>query len=136
LKNDLNAQSTSFKEEVSWMAFVPCANDGMGEWVTGTVVLHTVVHSNKRGMVTKVHTQPQVTNLVGAVTGMVYKGNGVTQTMYDSNLGDNAFTQTYINRYHIVGQGIQYHVKVTEHLTINANGELTVQVDNISTECK
>lgn len=134
--NQADAQSVSSKAEMAWGVDVPCANDGAGEWVSGTLVLHTVIHSNKRGIVTKVHYQPQSSSLTGQITGMVFKANGVTQTMYSNLLGGGAYTYTFINRYHIVGNGIQFYVKQTVHYTVNANGILTADVDNFSVECK
>ena len=49
----------------------------------------------------------------------------------------NAGNKTYVNVYHIVSQqGIQFRVKVLTHITINANGEITVDFTNSETICE
>ena len=130
-----NAQSESVKEVVGWNVFVPCANNGVGEMVTGTITMHTVIHTNKLGVITKVHSQPQSSAMVGASTGMTYKATGVTQTMTKAP-GNGAFTRTFINRYHFVGKGIQFYIKNTSHLTITPDGDVIVDFTKSSVECK
>ena len=136
LINQSNAQSVSSTEEIPFFVLVPCANGGAGELVGGTIILHTVIHTDKDGNVTKTHFQPQTSSLVGLTTGMAYKATGVTQFMFDSNLDNGATTFTFINRFHIVGKGVQFYAKDTFHTTVNANGETTTTVDNFSVECK
>ena len=83
------------------------------------------------------HFQPQDSYLEGLSTNMKYQANGVTQQMFDSKPdGDGAITYTYINRFHIVGNGVQYYVKRTVHLTVNANGMISSDVSSFSAECK
>ena len=57
--------------------FVPCANGGAGEDVSGTVDLHTLVTFtiNDNNVSGKFHFQPQGSNLVGSVTGDVYQAH-------------------------------------------------------------
>ena len=136
LINQSNAQSVSSSEEIPFGGFFPCGDGGVGEEVYGTIILHTVIHTNKNGDITKIHFQPQASSLVGVSTGMAYNANGGTQYMYDSNFENGATTFTYINRFHFVGKGVQFYIKNTTHTTVNANGEATSTVDNFSIECK
>lgn len=128
-----NAQAVSTMDEVSFTTYIPCANDGAGEVAVGTLVMHNLFVYNKDGSLKKSHFQPAGGELVGQVTGIVYHPTGVTQSI---GVEDPAYAQTYINRYHMVGGGINYFVKVTYHYTINANGELTAVVDKSETICK
>lgn len=135
--NQTLAQSFTDKNEIDYSAWISCANDGAGEWVTGTLVMHNLYHLNKDGIVTKFQSHPSATDFVGMDTGMKYEGNGVTQNMFDSNpLGNGAITYTFINRYHFVGQGIQFYIKETSHYTINANGEMTADFYKYDTVCE
>jgi hypothetical protein len=134
LFNQTNAKSISLMEEIPFSIFVPCANDGNGEMVEGTFVLHIVITTDKDANVTKAHFQPQVSNLEGMDSGNRYNATGVTQEMLDKGAGAN--TYTYINRFHFVGEGIQYYQYDTVHVTVNANGEVTADVSNTVVECK
>jgi hypothetical protein len=129
-----NAQAISSMNEISFSTFIPCANDGLGEAAVGTLVMHNLIVTDKRGITKKTHSQPAGGSLVGLVTGTVYHPTGVTQSVTNLN---SAYTDTYINRYHMVGEGgIQYFVRVTYHLTVNANGEIVVLLDKVNTTCK
>lgn len=129
-----HAQATSEMNDLGWSTYIPCANDGMGEWAVGTLRLHTVIVFNKDSTIKKIHDQPAGGELVGLETGTVYQPTGVTQRIWNDN---SAVNYTYVNVYHMVGQrGIQYRVKVLYHYTINANGELTAEIDKSESVCK
>jgi hypothetical protein len=117
--------------------FVPCANDGAGEWVdlSGTlhVLFHTTVHDS--AFHTKAHYQPQGVTGIGRITGDKYQATGVTQDNYNGNVGTQ---HTFVNNFRIIGQGSGNNLLVHQlvHMTVNANGEVTASVDNLSVECK
>ena len=54
-----------------------------------------------------------------------------------TQLNADAFTQTVVHRFRLVGQGSTPSIEITQTITftINANGELTASVSNISSEC-
>lgn len=117
--------------------FVPCANGGAGENVLLEGDLHLLTHitANNNGFHVKTHAQPQGISGTGDVTGDKYQATGVTQDQFNLGPGE---TYTYVNNFRIIGQGPgnNFLVHQTFHYTINANGELTVVVDNFSSECK
>lgn len=117
--------------------FVSCANGGAGEFVTLEGNLHVLNHitSNKNGFHVKSHVQPQGISGTGQTTGDKYQATGVTQDQF--NLGPGQ-TYTFINNFRIIGQGPGNNFLVHQnfHYTINANGELTVVVNNSRVECK
>jgi len=120
--------------------FVPCANGGAGEFVQAVGRLHqvftTVVNAN--GTVTvRTHFQPQGLTGVGLTTGDKYQATGVTQST-DQIGAPFPAVSTFINNFRFIGTGPNNNLLLHEegHLTINANGVLTVFVDHLSEECR
>jgi hypothetical protein len=127
--NYAHAQSTSTKDiDRPWSVFIPCAGES-GEWAVGTLTLHVVATSNKKGNLEKLHDQPMGGELVGQVTGNIYRPTGVTQ-----NKGLEPYS--YVNIYHMVGPGIQYFVKEVNLYVILPDGEWKLVVDKSEVICK
>jgi hypothetical protein len=120
------------------VVLVPCANGGAGELVLISGNLHILITStvdNNGGTQDKNHAQPQGATGVGLTTGDVYRATGVTQDQVTIN-GAGEFT--FVNNFRIIGPGPGNNLLVhqTVHVTINANGDMTVDVDNSSVECR
>jgi hypothetical protein len=134
------AVTTNDTQTIPFVVFIPCANGGAGEVVSGTIQLHTLITSTVNGnkVSGKTHFQPQGGSLVGETTGDAYRPTGVTQDTFNGSLQNGLFTQTFINNFRIIGQGPGNNFLVHEsfHLTINANGVTTVTHDNVSEDCK
>jgi hypothetical protein len=118
--------------------FVPCAAGGLGETVALSGELHELFHvtiSLGGNVVVKTFDNPQGVTGVGLTTGAQYQATGVTQEIFSLRVGA---TDTFVNEFHVIGQGPDNNFVVREvlHLTINANGELTAQIDNFSVECR
>jgi hypothetical protein len=118
--------------------FVDCANGGSGEVVVLRGNLHAQFHTtfNDAGHVTiKTHSNPQGVSGVGELTGAKYQGTGVTQDIFTATVGNE---ETFINNFRVVGQGPGNNFLVHEnlHITVNANGTLTVFLDHLRAECK
>lgn len=116
--------------------FIECAADGAGEIVILEGTLHILFHEtvNDAGVaVFKAHFQPQRLTGFGLTTGDMYQGTGVTQDI--TVFRDTGVSFTYNNNYRIIGQGPgnNFTVHTVEHVTLNAHGELTadVQVDRV-----
>ncbi len=62
----LNSQSKSFKWEQEMCFPCPCANDGQGEFLCGTIMFHVVENGNV------IHWNIIGGNLVGDITGRKY----------------------------------------------------------------
>jgi hypothetical protein len=121
-----------------FFTFVPCADGGAGEEVVFEGNLHilfTVTADKKGGFHVKSHFQPQGLSGVGSSTGDSYQATGVTQDHYNLKAGE---TYTSVNNFRMIGQGPgnNFLIHSTFHYTINAKGELTVEHDNSSVECK
>lgn len=120
-------------------ALVPCANNGVGEVISGTIELHVLITSRLNGNNVSgfYHYQPAGGNLVGSVTGDTYQATGVTQSSFHGSLQNGLYTTTFINNFRLIGQGPgnNYLVHETAHLTLNANGDVTVNHDLFTIEC-
>ena len=123
------------KIPVTIQAYLDCA----GEIVEVSGNLHSVLHhtiNGKRATYTS-HFQPMGLQGYGTVSGNMYNATGVTRQVINLSLTGVQQTFTFVNRYHFVGTGgaASFYVKQTSHLTVNANGELTSQVDNFDATC-
>lgn len=123
---EANAQTKSEKVELPWELYIPCANGGLGEWASGTLVLHYVISGNKW------HHQPMGSVLIGEDTGTVYRAAGVTQ---EQTINAGALVFTYTDVYHFVGPGIQFMERIISHIT-TVDGVPVVNVDKEDIICK
>lgn len=119
---------------------VPCANGGAGEIVLVQGVLHLQDHitiNNNRANI-KTHAQPQGATGIGQTTGDTYNATGVTQEQDSLALVGGATEFSFINNFRLIGQGPDNNLQVHQnvHVTINANGDVTTVVDNLSVDCK
>lgn len=126
--------------EVDIVDFVPCANGGAGEIVQLSGRLHDLIHTvtNNNRFLVKLHTQPQGITGVGLTTGTKYQGTGVTQERFGGSLVNGQFSDTFINNFRLIGQGPGNNLLIHEnlHVTFNAKGELTAELDHLSITCK
>lgn len=118
--------------------FIPCALDGLGEVVVLEGTLHFVTgitEDANGGLHVTTSAQPQRLQGVGLTSGDRYNGTGITREQF--NTSGLPFETTYVNNYRVIGQrdGNNYLVHTNTHLTINANGEVTTEIDNSSVEC-
>jgi hypothetical protein len=119
--------------------FVPCANGGAGELVDLTGRLHDLFHVTRHSddrLTVKILDQPQGVSGVGESTGDRYRGTGVSQTTITNGRFGSTFT--HIDNFRIIGPGPgnNFTVHVNTHITVNANGTVTVEVDHVKVECQ
>ena len=126
-------------ETVSYQyaGWVPCANGGAGELVTGTIDVHNLVTSTVNDNVdtSQFAFQPRG-SLVGRITGDTYRLTGITRGTYIDNLQSGEYTATYINRYRLTGPGKGNNLVVRETAHVTRNGDdIVVDHDNFAIEC-
>ncbi len=128
------------KTDINLSVFVPCAVGGVGEIIDLSGPLHTLISTTLTGNSVSgyFHFQPQGLSGTGETTGAKYNGTGVTEQSFKSFLQNGQANLTYVNNFRIIGQGAgnNYLVHETLHITINADGTLTVFHDNFSIDCK
>jgi hypothetical protein len=134
------AVTTNTKAPLSGLAvYVPCANGGLGEWVSLEGSLHVLLTftQNENGFSGKFHFQPQGVSGVGSATGDRYRGTGATQGTFVSHVG-GGFTETDVNNFRIIGPGPRnnYLVHSVFHVTVHPDGVATAEVAHSTAECK
>src|SRR6266404_1669737 len=124
--------------DISLSVFVPCAAGGAGEIVDLSGPLHVLLTFtiNGNNLSGRQQFQPQGISGTGETTGLSYQATGLTATSFAGSLVNGQFTQTFINRFDIIGQGPNNNFTVHEtlHITINADGTVTVFFDDFSVE--
>jgi len=128
------------KTDISLTVFIPCAAGGAGEIVDLSGPLHTLISFtiNGNNVSGYFHFQPQGISGTGETTGDKYQATGVTQESFKNSLQNGQANLTFVNNFRIIGQGPgnNFLVHETMHITINANGSLTVFHDNFRVACK
>jgi hypothetical protein len=129
---------SNLKVPVDIGVFVPCAADGMGEVVFLTGSLHVLFRftmDQKGGIHAASHFQPPGISGTGQTTGDKYQATGVTQKQFNAKVG---VEETFINNFRIIGNGNgnNFLVHETFHITFNANGIPRASVDNFSVDCR
>ena len=130
--------STNQSTPLNATSWVSCANGGVGENVTFGGMLHETFHTTQStsGMVhVRYQVQPQGVVGIGAISGSKYIGTGITQESFGFQAGS---THTFINNFRMIGQGsaANFTVHETLHVTVNAIGVVTSDVDRITTTCE
>jgi len=129
---------TNLKVPVTIGVFIPCAAAGAGEVVFLTGNLHVLLRftmDQAGGIHVASHFQPQGISGTGQTTGEKYQATGVTQDQFNARVG---VEETFINNFRIIGQGNgnNFLIHETFHITFNANGIPTASVDNFSVDCR
>jgi hypothetical protein len=122
----------------AYSGFVPCANGGAGELVTGRIDVHNLVTSTVTENVDSSTFQFQPHgSLVGRITGDTYQLTGLTRGTYEESLQSGTYTLTYVNTYQLIGRGPGNNLRVREIAHITRNGDdVVVHHDDWSIECK
>lgn len=74
---------------------------------------------------------------VGSMTGTEYRAVGGDRSIFNVDIDDAPLTYTNTDMFNLVSQGSSDNFlgKFTIHVTFNANGEWTADVDHFSGEC-
>jgi len=121
----------------AYAGWVPCANGGAGELVTGMIDAHLLETSTVNDNVdaSKFMFAPRGT-LVGQTTGDTYRLTGVEHGTDVIVAQSDHSVLTYVNRYRLIGHGVGSNLVVRETAHITSNGDdVVVQFDDYSVEC-
>lgn len=120
--------------------YIPCANNGEGEYVTFTGIFQVVYFffQDASGMRhVNIKQGPQKAVGVGQTTGNIYNGNG--RNTFNLNVGEDLppYYGTSTESLRLIGKGNvgSLRVQYVNHITINPNGELTSYVNINSARC-
>ena len=123
---------------IAYSGYVPCANGGSGELLTGTIDVHNVASETVSGdQAAWQFLFERRGELVGQISGDVYRLNGVEHGAYTQSLDSDHSTLTYVNRYRLVGPGSGNNLSVREtaHITLDADENVVVQRDDFTIDC-
>ncbi len=121
----------------AYAGWVPCANGGAGELVTGTIDAHLLDTSTVNDGVDSWQFMfaPRGT-LIGRTTGEPYRLAGVERGTYVTVAQGDKFVLTYVHRYHLIGPGSGDNVVVRETARIASDGnKVIVDFDGYSVQC-
>jgi hypothetical protein len=124
--------------QVSYSGFVPCANGGAGEILSGTIDMHDLMTATVNGNNTSWQFQFQPKgNVVGTITGDAYRVSGVTHGTFNESSDGGHYTGTYVSTFHLIGPGSGNNFRLHEidHVTIDGDGNVVVQHDDLSVDC-
>ena len=127
------------RASLNYAGFVPCANGGAGEILTGSIDVHDLVTStdNGKNVSWQFLSEPLGGSLVGTITGDTYRLTGVTHGIYTESLDSDHSTLTYVNTFQLIGPGTGNDLRVREiaHVTIDGDENVIVQHDDLSIDC-
>ena len=133
--------SRVFSYPVDFTTFVNCVNGGAGEWIvlSGSVQFVAVSTTDANGAqhLQELTIQQGISG-AGLTTGDLYRTVGAHRSGFNAAYGGSPGERDVINSYHLirVGGGAVLAVHETTHVTWNANGELSANVENFSIVCE
>lgn len=139
---DAQAATTTINmtNQINATLFVPCANDGAGEFIQVTGDIHSLIHFtfNDNHTTIESHSQPQGVVGVGLTTGDTYHGTGVSQNDITFQSDGATSEVTVVVNFRFIGPGPGNNLLVHNvlHNTVNNNGELTSSQASFSADCK
>jgi len=113
---------------------IPCTGDTVH--LTGPLhILMTFTINNNTVSGSELF-QPEGVTGTDLTTGAQYQGTGETRDDFSASLINGQAQTTFVNNFKIIGHdSASYLVHENAHLTINANGTVTANVDNLSISC-
>jgi hypothetical protein len=119
--------------------FVPCANGGTGEMVhiVGQLHIVTSVTANDNHVTLQYHTNARYSG-VGLTTGDKYEAPGGAHEKATFQIpAGQPYEYSFRFGMRLVGQGPGNNFVIHQivHLVVNANGEVTVDFDKMTSEC-
>jgi hypothetical protein len=122
------APATNTTVSYAYSGFVPCANGGAGELLTGTIDAHILETSTSTDFQAR-------GSLVGSVTGDTYRLEATEHVTDVTNANDRG-SLTYVNRYRLIGPGPGNNLVVRETAHITRSGDdYVVDRDEWSIDC-
>lgn len=118
---------------------VDCAAGGAGETVLLEGRLHALIHTTtdaSGGVHDVVNFHSLEVTGIGQTTGDIY--HGTNSDKFRINIIDPPSTFTNQNTISLHGQGTasDFVLQATLHVTVNANGDITAEFDNVRISCK
>jgi hypothetical protein len=117
--------------------FTPCANGGAGEEIVLSGNLHLLFHATQteHSLIFTLHQNLQGVTGTGVVTGTTYHATGISLVHFTVSKG---VRQTVVDNFNVIGPAGAGSLLLHEvfHFTVNANGEVAVELDHVTMECR
>jgi hypothetical protein len=130
------AQATANTIEGTVDVPLTVTNPCTGDIINGTFTFHFVLHttSNNNAGITVIHSHI-VNGTAVSDTGVSYV---IQESGNDTEIGSSTNEITTVLDTHVVSQGqsSNFSMRVLIHLTVNANGDVTANVDSTTTTCQ
>ncbi|MGJ7033951.1 hypothetical protein [Niabella hirudinis] len=135
-KATTNEGATNVKVPYSGDLWSPCTNEMIH--LEGDLHLLTNMTTNDNRMSVKYQLQSQGISGMGSISGNKYNANGIAKASMNGSLVNGSYTNTINANFNLVSQGSgdNLSVHILLHITVNANGDVTATVENISMDCK
>ena len=107
-------------------------------YITGEAhIVYAVTEDGAGGYHVKMHENVKATG-VGDVTGDKYQLNEVFNEEFNAAADSIPYEATYVVNYGLIGQGKDNNLKghILMHVTVNANGEVTAEIENYEMDCR
>lgn len=133
-----NAAVTQVDIPVDTVLSVPCAAAGAGEMVHLTGAAHmvfAVTHDANGGMHIATHVNSAGLSGVGITTGNKYQASQADS--FISNSGGTGNETTFVNNFLMTAPGPGNNLRIHElvHVFVDANGNVTTLIDNVTVDC-
>ena len=116
----------------------PCMDEDLVH-VSGRLHIKISYTENDNRISGSAHFQPMGAKLEGVETGDEFVGTGMFKENFSSPVDDRgAATTTFVSNFRILGKGAAPNLLIHQvgHITINADGTVTAEVDRTSVECR
>jgi hypothetical protein len=130
------AHASTSTEKVLFATDVIACNGDVIHLEGTLLVVFTQTSTPSGGFVLSMHFQPQGINGVDLTTGTRFLGTGLTRDLVVASPA-GAITETFENQFHIQATTGAESFIISEvfHVTLNANGDVTVVLDNLRSTC-
>jgi hypothetical protein len=136
------AETQTFRDQITFSIFVPCANGGLGELVEGLLKVHAVIGVTDDGAGgTHFHVQVKLQGAaLGTVTGDAYRLHADIPEIFADRINDNAggsFNGAVNVNVDAIGMGDvpNFHGSFRMQVTENANGVITMEKGFFTETC-
>lgn len=114
------------------------ACNGEDVYLSGELLLifHTTI-DDRGGLHSKFTLVPRNVRGVGSQTGIQYKAVGGQRDHFNADADFAPLNETFTSMFNLISQGGSGNLKIKAafHITVNANGEVTVFFDRFSATC-
>jgi hypothetical protein len=133
----VGAQAATTIESQTFDTTFPLCNGDLIHVSGRLLVVTSETTTPSGGHVFAIHFQPQGVTGVDLVTGTIFHAGGLTRDLVVSVPAGQAFTETFVNNFHLqaTGGAESFIVKDLFHVTVTPDGTVRVEFDKATSTC-